>query len=149
MIKSFFLVYRRKAGKSVGSGFCADLFMGKACPFYPDYPSPRIDAKAHPACCDGKGCSCECIYKCSTRQDIAIMLQNNLNVPHYDNCTTSISSMNEGNDWKEEQCKKSKGGYKHRLKIRECSKRGGATCVKSGICIKNRKGKDECRFCFR
>ena len=69
-------MYRRKAGKPVGSGFCADLFMGKACPFYPDYPSPRIDAKAHPACCDGKGCSCECIYQCSTRQDIFIKLQN-------------------------------------------------------------------------
>ena len=147
---TFFVAFRREAGIAVGRGPCADLFKGEKCPFSPDYPAPDTDAKAHPACCDSKGCFCECIYTCSSRQDIFTKLEKSLKLKDFIKCTTSIKSMNEGNDWKEEQCKKSKGSYDHRETIRQCNKRGVKdTCVRAGICMKNRKGTDECRFCFR
>ena len=143
----FFLAFRREAGKPVGRGPCADLFKSEECPFYPDYPSM---GKAYPACCDRKGCSCECIYTCSTRQDMFTKLANSLNDTYFNKCTTSISSINEGNEWKLEQCKKSKGSIDHRDKIKECRQRKRkVTCAKSGLCIRHKYGKDECRFCYR
>ena len=145
--KYLFVAYRREKGKPVGRGPCADLFKGEECAFYPDYP---LKGKAFPACCDANGCSCECIYTCTTRHQIMELLQKKLNQTHFEKCTSSISSLDQVLDWKLEQCKKSNGSFAHRQAIKRCGKKGSdVSCARSGTCIKNRRGKDECRFCFR
>ena len=148
----FFLsAYFRDEFLSVGTGPCARIFKGESCPYFPSAPFVYPRGNLYPACCDAKGCFCECIYICSTKRHLQDRLQTALNSVNFVKCNSSINTYKEGNDWKKEQCQKSKGSPYHIDAKRKCAKKKrSAVCVRAGSCFKNRNtGENICRFCYR
>ncbi len=126
----------------MGQGPCAKIFQGKHCPFYPDFP---IMKKFYPACCDGDGCFCECMHKCTTVAEVNEMLELSIRSFEFEDCTREVKTLAEGNQWKTEMCAETNGTELSQEAVKKCRARGSKErCVRKGTCIKG-----ICKFCFR
>lgn len=80
----------------LGSGPCAKFYKGTECDFYPQFNYISIN---FPGCCDTRGCFCECISVCFTKEMVIREMKKTLEQQDFfieDQCTTAYQTPSEG-----------------------------------------------------
>ena len=104
-----------------------------------------------PVCTDKGGSSCECIWFCWNNKDVHELLDNELKMMDFHDCTTSLKSPDEALPWKEKQCRASKNSEKYKENERRCKmKSDKPRCTILGVSYHNQhENINILKYCYR